>query len=47
MWQIYSSRLSIMGTTYIVPQPDKCLKFKSVQGDKNDCTLLKITPEKP
>ena len=27
-----------------VSQLDKCLKFKSVQGDGNDCTLCKITP---
>ena len=24
-------------------QLDKCLKFKSIRGDKNDCTLYKIT----
>ena len=28
----------------IVSQMDKCLKFKSVLGDKNDCTLYKMTP---
>ena len=28
----------------IVSQLDKCLKSKSIQGDKNDCTLYKITP---
>ena len=27
-----------------VSQLDKCLKFKSIQGDRNDCTLDKITP---
>ena len=36
---------SIMAT--IMPELDKCLKFKSVQGDKNDCTLFKITLEMP
>ena len=25
-------------------QLDKRLKFKSIQGDKNDCTLYKINP---
>ena len=29
--------------TSIVSQLDKCLKFKSVRGDKNDSTLHKIT----
>ena len=29
----------------IVSQLDKCLKFKSFLGDRNDCTLHKITPE--
>ena len=29
----------------IVSQLDKCLKFKSILGDKNDCTLHKIAPE--
>ena len=28
----------------IVSQLNKCLKFKSVQGDKDHCTLEKITP---
>ena len=28
----------------IVSQLDKCLKFKSVRGDENDCILYKITP---
>ena len=28
----------------IVPQLDKCLKFKSFLGDKTDCTLYKVTP---
>ena len=28
-----------------MPQLDKCLKFKSVQGNKADCTLYKITPQ--
>ena len=28
----------------IVPQLDKCLKFKPIQGDENDCTFHKITP---
>ena len=28
----------------IVSQLDKCLKFKSIRGDKNDYTLHKITP---
>ena len=32
---------------FIVPQLDKCLKFKSVREDKNDCTLYKITNEMP
>ena len=25
-------------------QLDKCLIFKSIRGDKNDCTLYKIAP---
>ena len=25
-------------------QLDRCLKFKPIRGDKNDCTLHKITP---
>ena len=25
-------------------QLSKCLKFKSIRGDKNDCILYKITP---
>ena len=25
-------------------QLSKCLKFKSIQGDENDCILYKITP---
>ena len=29
----------------IVSQLDKCLKLKSILGDRNDCTLHKITPE--
>ena len=28
----------------ILSQLDKCLKFKSVRGDKNDYALCKITP---
>ena len=28
----------------IVSQLDKCVKFKSIQGDKNDCILHKIIP---
>ena len=28
----------------IVSQLSKCLKFKSIRGDKNDCILHKITP---
>ena len=28
----------------IVSQLGKCLKFKSIRGDKNDCTLYQITP---
>ena len=28
-----------------VPQLDKCLKFKSIQGNKNYCTLLKMIAE--
>ena len=28
----------------IVSQLSKCLKFKSIRGDKNDCILYKITP---
>ena len=28
----------------IVSQLDKCLNFKSVRGDKNECTLYKMTP---
>ena len=32
-------------TTSIVSQLSKCLKFKSIRGDKNDCILYKITPE--
>ena len=30
--------------SFIVSQLDKCLKFKSIRGDKNDRTLYKITP---
>ena len=28
----------------MVPQLDKCLNFKSIRGDNNDCTLCRITP---
>ena len=28
----------------IVSQLSKCLKFKSIRGDKNDSILYKITP---
>ena len=28
----------------IVSQLDRCLKFKSIWGDKNDCALYKGTP---
>ena len=29
----------------VVSQLNKCLKFKSIQGDKDHCTLWKITPQ--
>ena len=29
----------------IVSQLSKCLKFKSIRGDKNDCILYKISPK--
>ena len=29
----------------IVSQLNKCLKFKSIQGDNDHCTLEKITPQ--
>ena len=29
----------------IVLQLNKCLKFKSVWGDKNECILYKIIPQ--
>ena len=28
-----------------VSQLNKCLKFKAIQGDKDHCTLQKITPQ--
>ena len=28
----------------MVSQLSKCLKFKFIRGDKNDCILYKITP---
>ena len=31
----------------LVSQLDKCPKFMSIQGDKNDCTLYKMTPRNP
>ena len=31
-------------TCTIVSQLDKCLKFKSVRGEKSDCSLYKIAP---
>ena len=30
---------------FIVSQLNKCLKFKSIQGHKDHCTLYKITPQ--
>ena len=42
-----SVRTNISSTaSATVSQLDKCLKSKSIRGDKNDCTPQKITPQK-
>ena len=40
------SKTRVQNST-IVSQLDKCLKFKSIQDNKNDYRLYKITPEMP
>ena len=42
----FISSIALFNVYSIVSQLDKCLKFKSTQGDKNDCTLYKIIPRK-
>ena len=48
MLQIFAKSNKILSgrfqTLTIVSKVDKRLKFKSIHGDKNDCTLYKITP---
>ena len=38
-----ADRANLLHST-IVSQLSKCLKFKSIRGDKNDCILYKLTP---
>ena len=42
----FISSIALFNVYSIVSQLDKCLKFKSTQGDENDCTLYKITSRK-